>query len=734
MKHAIMGIGLGLAAATALAAGLPTTQPGAGARMDFQLPLPGESIPPEGGGLLVQTDSSIHQVVFRWTGADKGSAEGNVQFEGFFQAQTGALKPGSWTVEAQGFDAQGRLVARRSTTFQVGAAPTPQAIGNTAVDARVMQDFYVSVDAGTKFGVGENDLRSYRSLELLPDKNRQPGPAMEPYDRILSGSATMAYQLQQGQFRLKVRGSSDLSETWGHSASPSRIGADLHWNSWAEAHLGDQYPAWNQLLMDGVRVRGVGMGLAAMDDGSPVARVDFAIGTLRPSIDPQIRTWGDAIDTIPAQFQRSFQAFRLGLGDGAPVGWNLTFIHSADRTAGVDLRLHDSLGGQTPRENLAMGTDLVTRLWKNRIEAYAGAALAITTDDTRQKSAMDSLRDAEDIPLPGFVDDLININLTTRGVERLSYGGADVGGFFWDNMAIRTGGRLLIPLGATNRLRLETRWIHVGSQFQSFARSVQESPRTGIEWSSSVALARDALLLSVSGSETNTHPALGESVPTHSIFMNLSLTPPNAPFGWYAQSGVVNGGGGEESRSESWNTSSGLFGSVRTSGAGNLHWRAGYGFFESSVGTTVSDIDTSGSSGVQSIEFTPRRFKSTVRTHSVDANLRWRPIRDLETRTGYMLASMGIPGDTTVSGQTRTHRIQGGFSFWRLSHRLETALDGSVVLRPDQQGPDATSWDQGVRVSWELAASHTVRISQRWALLAGGRQDLRFDLGWEAWL
>lgn len=733
MKHALMGIGFGLAATTAFAASAPATQPVPAARMDFQLPLPGESIPPEGGGLLVQTDSSIHEVVFRWTGPDIGSAEGNVQFEGFFQAQTGALKPGSWTVEAQGFDAQGRLVARRSTTFQVGAAPAPDGIKSAIVNARVMQDFYMSVDAGTKFGVGENDLRSYRSLKLLSDGKRQPSPAMDPYDRILSGNATMAYQLQQGQFRLKVRGSTDLSETWGHSASPSRLGADLYWNSWAEAHLGDQYPSWNQLLMDGVRVRGAGLGLAAVDDGSPVARLDFAFGTLRPFLDPQIRSWGGAIDTLPAQFQRSFQAVHLGLGDGAPVGWNLTFIHAADRTSNVDLPLHDSLGGQTPRENVALGTDFVTKLWKNRFEAYASAALAITTDDTRQKSALDSLRDAEDIPLPGFIDDLINVNLTTRGVERLSYGGADVGGFFWDNMAIRTGGRFLIPLGATNRLRLESRWVHVGSQFQSFARSVQESPRTGIEWSSSLALARDALLLSVSGSEVETHPALGESVPSHSVFMNLSLTPTSAPIGWHAQSGVVNSGGGEESRSESWNAGSGLFGSLRTSGSGTLHWRVGYGFFENSVKSNVSEIDSAGSTGLDSIVFSQRRFSSTVRTHSVDANLRWRPIRDFETRSAYMLASMGIPGDTTVSGQTTTHRIQGGFSFWRLSHRLETALDGSVVLRPDQNGPDATSWDQSVRVSWELAGSKTLRFSERWALLAGGRQDLRFDVGWEAW-
>lgn len=699
------------------------------AQLEFQLPLPGESIPPEGGGLLVQTDSTVRQVVFRWTNGGKGSsAQGTVQFEGFFQAQTGPLPPGKWTLEAQGFDAQGKLVARRATSFLVDNAETPAGAAQTMATARVVQDFYLSTNAGLRFGAAENDLRSYRSLKRLSDGGREPGPRMEPYDQNLSGDASMVYQLQQGHFRLKVKGSTDLSETWGHAASPSRLGADLHWKSWAELHLGDQYPAWSQLLMDGTRVRGAGIGLAAMRNGSPIARIDAVVGTQRSAIDPQVRDWDGALDTLPAQYRRVFQAVHLGLGDGTPVGWNLTVLHAADRTGDVDMALQDDLGAQSPRENLAVGTDLVTRLWKNRIEAYAEAAMSITTDDTRHKGILDSLRESEGLELPDFVDDLVTVNMSTRGIENLSYNGADVGGFFWDNMSIRSGVRLLLPLGRNNRIRLEPRWIHVGSQFQSFARSVQETPRTGLEWSAAAALSKDELLLSASGAETETHPSMGLSVPTHTVNMHLSVMPANAPAGWYAQGGATSSGGGSLARNESWNTGTGLYGTIRTSGTGRLHWRASYGFFENTVNTAVSDLDATNETG-----FVTRRFSSSVATHSAEANLRWRPVRDFESRTGYMLASMGIPGDTAYSGQSQTHRIQGGFSVWALSHRLEAALDGSFVLRPDQTGSGERGWDQGARITWDLQGSNTLRLSQRWSRLSGTRQDLRFDAGWEAW-
>lgn len=98
-----------------------------------------------------------------------------------------------------------------------------------------------------------------------------------------------------------------------------------------------------------------------------------------------------------------------------------------------------------------------------------------------------------------------------------------------------------------------------------------------------------------------------------------------------------------------------------------------------------------------------------------------------------MLASQGAPNDTVPTEQTQTHRIQGGVSFWRLAHRLELSLDGSTVLRPDQTGDDEIGWDQTARAVFAFADSKTIRFSERWTMLAGGLDDLRFELGWEAW-
>lgn len=698
-------------------------------RLVFQLPLPGEAIPAEGGGVLVQVDSTIDQVLFKWFGPDSGSADGKVQFEGFFQAQVGPLKPGRWTLVAMGFDAQGRMNERRSLTFDVGdVAGAGRQIPSRA---RVQQDLYVSANSGLNLGTAENQLRAYQSLKLGPDGRSVAGRKMEPLDQVYSGNASLVYHLRQGSFRLKTRLSTDATETWSHTQSPSRIGADLYWSDWAEAHVGDQYPDWSPMLMDGTRLRGGGFGLAAKSEGIGLARVDFAFGFLRPAVKPQIRTWDDRIDTVPAQFARRIEAAHVGLeAQGAAL--HLTAFHSRDRFNDVDPRLHDSLNGPAPRENTGVAADLVARFLNRRIEAYWSSALALTTDDTREGDFYDSLRHAQDLPLPSFLSDVLAANLTTRGVELLTQNSPRIDAFLWENASIRTGARFLIPLGSAGRMRLDSRWVHVGSYYQSFAKTFQENPRTGWEGSATMATVRDALLLVVSGSEVESHPAMGVDLPTHSVNATVAWTPVAAPIGWNLQSGrLASGGGAAYSRSESWNAGAGLFGTLHTPDRRPVFWRTHYGYYENAVRIPITSFDSS-SLSVDS-QFTTRSFRSVVQTHTFDASLRWRPYRDLEARTGYLLASQGIPTDTLATHQTQTHRVQAGLTFWRLSRRLEVALDGSLVVRPDQTGSTGRGWDQSLRTSWEFAASQTLRFLERWGQLSGDRTDLRLEVGWEAW-
>lgn len=696
----------------------------------FQLPLPGEAIPAEGGGVLVQVDSTVDQVLFRWFGPDSGSAPGKVQFEGFFQAQVGPLKPGRWTLVAMGFDAQGHMNERRSLNFEVDQAPgTARQI---PAQARVQQDLYVAVNSGLNFGTAENRLRSYRSLDPGPDGRSVPGEKMEPLDQVYSGDASLVYHLQQGSFRLKTRLSTDATETWSHTQSPSRIGADLYWKDWAEAHLGDQYPNWSPLLMDGARLRGAGAGLAARSEGTGLARIDFAVGFLRPAVKPQIRTWDDRVDTVPSQFARRIDAVHVGL-EARAVSLNLTAFHARDRIGDVDLGLHDSLNGPAPRENSGVAADLVASFLKRRLEAYWSSALAVTTDDIRQGDFIDSLREAQDLPIPDFLDEVVGANLTTRGVELLTQKSPRLDEFVWENASLRTGARFLVPLGGAGRVRLDARWIHVGSYYQSFAKSFQENARTGWEGSATMATVRDALLLVVSGSEVRTHPAPGIDLPTHSINATVAWTPVAAPVGWNLQSGrLASGGGAAFNRSESWNAGAGLFGTLHTPGRKPLFWKTNYGYFENAVRIPITSFD-SASSTDSGGGFTTRSFRSLVQTHTFDASLRWRPFRDLEARTGYLLASQGIPTDTLAADQTQTHRVQAGLTVWALSRQVEVALDGSLVSRPDQTGADERGWEQSLRTSWEFASSQTLRLLERWGRLSGNRTDVRLEAGWEAW-
>lgn len=729
-----IGLGLALAAGSMAAASEESPTKGnptpSAARLEFQLPLPGEAIPPEGGGVLVQADSSIYQVLFKWFGPDSGSAEGKIQFEGFFQAQVPALKPGNWTLMAMGFDAQGHMNARRTIGFEVGRAfgTLPDIVPR----ARVVQDLYLAANSGLNFGTAQTHLKSYRSLMLGPDGQSAAGPEMTPLDQVYSGNASLVYHLQQGPFRLRTRLSTDASETFSHTATPSRMGMDLYWSSWVEGHLGDQYPDWSPLIMDGTRIRGAGAGLAFVVDGNALARVDYTFGYLRSAIKPQIRTWDDLVDTVPSQLLRTIQAGHVGF-NGKSTSLNFTILHSRDQIGGVDMKLHDALNGTSPRENTGISTDFTQRFLANRLEVYWSSALTMTTDDTREGSFFDSLADAQDLPLPGFLSDVALLNLSTRGVDLLTRNSPRIDEFLWENAAIRAGGRVVVPIGGFGRLRLDSRWIHYGAYYQSFAKSFQENSRSGWEWSATSAMARDALLLMVSGAEVSSHPAYGIDLPTHTVNATLAWSPVSAPIGWNLQSGQLSSGGGVASnRSESWNAGGGFFGTLHAPDRSPVFWKANYGYYENSIRLPVSVFDSTPGLSADS-QFTTRSIRSRVQTQTLDASLRWRPIRDFECRGGYLLASQGIPTDTNATNQTRTHRFQVGTTHWGLSRQLEVALDGSYVARPDQIGDSRHGWDQSLRTNWEFAESQTLRLSERWGRLSGDRTDLRLEIGWEAW-
>ena len=683
--------------------------------LEFHLPLRGEVVSGRGTGILVQAGPSARSVVLSWKGSGQGTDTGEAQGFGFFAGNTGPIPAGEWTLTARALDSAGREIARGQVAFRAGqrsASTVPSAPSPASARA---QNLHLQLAAGFRDGSSEEPMAS--STDLVPGAGGiAMGDRWEPLDPHLSGSGMAQYDFRQGEFRLRARGSTDLSETWGHAASPSRAGLDLWYGPWAEIHLGDQYPQWSALLMDGSRVRGLGAGAVATWQGAPLLRADFAWGELRPGVDAQRRVFRSGeVDTLPVQFARRIELVHLGLGLGTPVEAHFTALHSKDDASSADLPLQDTLGGAPPEENLALAGELSVKLWGGAVELYSGAAASLVTEDARNSSALDSLRSDGDVRLPSLLSDLFTFNLSTRGTEHFLTGEGDLAGFLSDNSSWRGGGRFALPLGDAGRARFDLRWVHAGPQFESFARAVRETPRTGLEWTATGLFARDQFLVVSSGKVVDNHPAVGLDVPSSSANLTCAWTPFDGGPGVHASSGALRDGGGDQMRIEGWNAGLGAFGTRRTA-AGPLSWSADW-----TVNATVSragGVDTS--------------ISTRILVNDLDLAARWRPEPMSELRLGYQLGDSKIPLDSLPEHREQDHRIAAGMSHWWLARKLEFALDGGISLRSGDAETDLSGWSQSARVRWDLAQGQVLRLAET-ANRVQARHDLRVDAGWEAW-
>lgn len=683
--------------------------------VEFQLPLEGEMVPSQGTGILVQAGASVRKVELSWKGAGAGSAWGEDQGYGYFSAGTGPLPSGSWKIVARALDSSGRELSRREVRFASAGmtiSAQPESV-DTGRPARV-QNLHLALNGGYRAGASEDPMQSTTDLVRLGGVIAG-GDKWEPLDRNVSGSAMAQYDFRQGALRLRARTSTDLSETYGHASSPSRAGLDVWYGPWLETHLGDQNPSWNSLLMDGSRVRGIGLGAAATSNGQPFARIDMVYGELHPSIAAQARVFDQWIDTLPAQYTRTMEAVHVGIGMGKPLTLQLTMIHSKDEFASSDQILQDSIGGATPQENLAFGGDFGLKLWDGIAEFYAGGGFSLVTEDIRPSAAQDSLRSENGVELPSFLSDAFTFNLSTRGAERFLSSNGDAGGFFSDNAAFRGGARFAIPLGEVGRARLDTRWVHVGPQFESFARSSREASRTGVEWTATAAVAHDQVLVVSSGAMVDNHPMVGSDVPATNLNLLVSWTPFSGAPGVHAQSGTLTSGGGDQTRIDGWNAGWGVFGTSRAL-PGNLSWTADYQYAASN--------SRSGSVSL------PMRVRAVQ--HNLDLTTKWRPVRDIEWRLGYQLGDSKVPLDSLPDLHDQDHRLQAGVSRWLVNRRVELGMDGGATVRANEATTEISGWTQIARVRWDVTPSQVLRLSET-ANEVGIRHDLRVDAGWEAW-
>lgn len=701
--------------------------------LEFLLPLPGEAIQTNNAAIVVRADSATRPLRFRLNGPSSLSIAPQPQNGGMYSATIPSLAAGTWTLVVETAGPDGSTIALDSTTFrtmpleptlvstQVAAAmsATPQA-KPSANKARIQQSFYLAIDAGYRQGLSEGPVEAWRPLRL-EDGRMVAGERQVVLDREYTGGATAIWDLRKGALQLRTKTTADLGDQPGRTQPFHRLSIDGSYGPWVDAHLGDQYPDWSPLMMDGSRIRGVGLGLAATRHGEPWGRVRYVAGWSRRATDPILeQNLNGTMDTSGASYDRQIQILHVGLGGGRNVLWGLTYVHSLDDTSGINMALRDSLGTSAPKENAAIGSDLQIWFWKRRVELFGHWSTSLVTDNARLGTPSDSMGETAHLDQFDIISPAISLNSSTRGIVKLladDLGSDEAMAFFGDNSAFRTGLRLNTPI-SSGRMSHEVRWVHAGASWESFARSSMLPAQTGVEFNHASNWARDRLFLSA----TTGYYSLPRDAETNAdrtrISASASLAPGEVAPGAYLDGGKDWTNEPQGGRVDSWNAGGGLYNSFRPAEDHVLSTNIGY-----SRAQTVARSDSESTVGNRIVQ------------NTWNGLVRWRLPAPVELRTGAQFTT----NETSIElvGASSTSELQStygsvGTSVWLLARALELSVDGGMGYGSGDDVEDGIRhWRQNSRALWRLPSDQSLQLSQQFTQIVDGRGDLRIDANWE---
>ena len=718
----------------ALAAAL-TQSLSAGNGAEFLLPLPGEAIQDSNAAILVRMPESVQNVEFLLAGPKSLRLKASPLGGGLHSATLPRLPKGAWALRLSGTDSSGAVVVRDSTNFATtpldptvastvaGATAKTSSKAPPAAEARPVQSLFLAVDAGFRHGISEGTLESWQPLRL-ENGSFQTDAEKTVLDRTYSASATALWDYRLGKLRLRTRTVADLGDQPGQNQPLHRLSFQGSYGPWVDLQVGDQYPSWSPLLMDGSRVRGLGAGLTATHDGNPWGRVRYVAGWNRRATDAAVLRFADGSrDTVGGTFDRFVQATHVGFGGGQRALWGLTVVHAIDDTAGRDMKLLDidTLGSPRPRENLAVGTDLQLWFWQRRIEVYGHVATSMVTDNIRLGAATSERSKDAGLDKLDVLSPVITANSSTRGLEALladDLGGEEIWDFVTDNSSARAGVRLSQDLSGAGRMSNELRWVHAGTSWESFLRGSALPSQTGIEALHSSNWAQGRVFFSASAGLYSVPRAALEDADRTRISASVSVTPENALPGAYLDGGTDWTDEPSGGRSDSWNGGAGLYQTFKPLPDHSTTVSAGYSL-------------TNSEGRVDSSEAVRTRFLQ----NSWNGQVRWRFPAPVELRTGGQFSSTS--STLTLLGteeDVESSNLHGtlGVTTWFLGRKLEASLDAGVDhLSGDGDETGFRQWDQRTRLVWNLPADQSVRLSQRFVQVVDGRGDLRLDAGWE---
>jgi hypothetical protein len=622
---------------------------------------------------------------------------------GLIRASLKGLHNGVHELKLLILDGSNHILARKNVRFFV-RVPEPKKVEHTGP---VRQFGRIAARMDVKGAEARNRIQNQAKLSMVDGKpvaGESVTPLAQQIDGALEGSYNLKVYDWEAHGKVLLRTDED-----GFRQPSNRFSARINYGPYASLKGGDVYPAFNDLLLNGARLRGGEAKLAVVAKDITWGSLKIARGESRREIPAYVAIYdtgaGTRTDTLSGTFAQTLTAIRVGFGGGSTFDLGITGMMAEDKIGSQStLDLADSLHGVRPIQNAGTGIDLRVGLWDGRIQIFHDAALTLLT---RDKSLGAS--DGGDIDLefnPKDYEDLFVLNPTTQGIQYViqnSQKESDITGFLKANSAWDVGINASIPLNGLVT-ESEVRYDHMGLLYHTEGNPFLGSdPSDGIHLLQKLLLLDNRLSLALEAGSVNQDLGLNQQQ-ERSYKAEVRWTPvATEPSGWVSL-------GGSERAPDSdypYQYHSGFF--TVNAGAyqqyvftmGRLHASTLYGFTQSDFKLSATPVvDTS-------ITATTLLTFPTTRTHIANVSLQLRPRAiDFMPRIAYTFSSNDV--------QQPLHNVAMGFQQLLIQGRIKGDVGIQIGQYPETVDKNDIMVGETVSLDFRITPTQTARCSEKW--------------------
>jgi hypothetical protein len=393
--------------------------------------------------------------------------------EGLVSAVLTGLKSGVHDLALLYFNERTEIIGKQEIRFFI-RLPEPV---KTARSGALRQFGRIVGKVDWKNGEAKGRVISQSELHLKSPKDSIPslvaGTPQTPVSEQLEALSEAAYNLKYKQMEAygKILLRTDENR---FRQGANRITANVKYGPWASIKVGDVYPLYNPLSLNGTRVRG-GEGVLSLTTGDITwGTFRYVQGQSRREVPSYIVNYdtgnGTRIDTVPGTFSQNLVAGRIGFGGGPNFDLGLSLMKASDDEGSEEKQaINNLLHGTRPAENLVPGLDFRAGFWDGKIQVFGNAAMSLYTKD---KSLGAFHPDTFDVAFnPEDYRKYFIFNSTTRGWQYLvsneeTNEDPDVMGFVGATTAYEAGIVSSVPFeGVVSET--EFTWSHLGLDYHS---------------------------------------------------------------------------------------------------------------------------------------------------------------------------------------------------------------------------------------------------------------------------